>query len=124
MLFMGLVMTARHKYNARKVVINGITFDSKKEAERYLHLLELEKVGWIKDIRTQVEYVLFPAKRKSNGKIERKCSYIADFVYYNNLSDKEIVEDVKGYRCGQAYALFTIKRKAMLALYNIEIQEV
>lgn len=125
------------KYNNKKVMVDGIKFDSKKEAKRYQELKMLEQAGYITDLKRQAKYVLIPAqyeptsevytKGKENGKlkkgrlIERECAYYADFVYTEN--GKTVVEDVKGYRDGQAYNLFTIKRKLMLYVHNIKIKE-
>lgn len=129
-------MTYR-KYKNRKIIVDGIKFDSKKEAERYKELKILERAGIIQKLQRQVKYVLIPAqyepsgeiytKGKEKGKpkkgklIERECAYYADFVYIEN--GKTVVEDVKGYRDGQAYNLFTIKRKLMLYVHNIKIKE-
>ena len=41
------------KYNNKKVVLNGITFDSQKEARRYRDLSLLERVGEIKELELQ-----------------------------------------------------------------------
>ena len=43
------------KYHNRKTIVNGHTFDSKKEANRYSELLLLERAGAIHDLRTQVK---------------------------------------------------------------------
>lgn len=127
----------KRKYNNKKIIVDGIKFDSKKEALRYKELKMLERAGIIQDLQRQVKYVLIPAqyeptsevytKGKEKGKpkkgklIERECAYYADFVYTEN--GKTVVEDVKGYRDGQAYNLFTIKRKLMLYVHNIKIKE-
>lgn len=112
------------KYGNHKVTVNGETFDSKKEYNRYLELLALQKARKICGLRRQVKYILIPPKRRADGKLERECSYIADFVYFDN--GKTVVEDVKGYRNPQSagYAKFVIKRKLMLYLHGIEIREV
>lgn len=118
------------KYLSKKIEYNGITFDSKKEGKRYIELCNDESVT---DLRMQVRYELIPAQREpstfnSRGRevlgkvIERKCEYVADFVYKRD--GKTIVEDVKGYRRGGAYAVFTIKRKLMLEKYGIRVREV
>jgi hypothetical protein len=118
------------KYKNRKCVVDGIEFDSRKEANRYTELKLMLKAGKIKGLRRQVKYVLIPTQRaasegKKKGKvIERECAYIADFVYTDCETGKEIVEDVKGYRGGGAYELFKIKRKLMLERYGIRIKEV
>ncbi len=126
----------RNKYNARKV--GG--FASEKEAKRYQELRLLERAGEIGNLRTQVKFVLIPAQReesaevftrgKNKGKhkpgrlIEKEVSYYADFTYRDINTDSEIVEDAKGYRGGEAYKLFVVKRKLMLWRYGIRIREV
>lgn len=123
------------KYNAKKITVDGLTFDSKKEAKRYKELRLLERAGAISELRTQVKFVLIPAQRepdtvgvrggKKPGKlIERECAYIADFVYIESATGRKMVEDVKGYRRGTAYDVFTIKRKLMLYVYGIQIKEI
>lgn len=110
------------KYKAKKNEYEGITFDSKKEMKRYIELKGLEEKGEINDLRLQVKHVLIPSQREDGRVIERECSYIADFEYEKD--GQLIVEDVKGYRKGQAYALYTVKRKLMLYNYGIRIKEI
>lgn len=126
------------KYHSKKTIIDGITFDSKKEAERYSELKLLERCGAISNLELQKVYELIPAQyelyerygkngnRLKDGKkcIEKSCVYKADFVYVDNETGQQVVEDVKGYKGGQAYSLFTIKRKLMLERYGIKVKEV
>ena len=123
-----------NKYGSKKVEVNGIVFDSKKEAKRYQELLLLEKAGAIRDLQRQVKYVLIPAQREwtneiytkgrkkgcfKQGKLlERECSYIADFVYIEN--GKIVCEDTKGFRTKD----YIIKRKLMLKVHGIRITEI
>ena len=118
------------KYGAKKVTIDGQTFDSKKEGRRFQELLMLEKAGEISELRTQVKFVLIPAQREPDiigarggrkpGKLlERECAYKADFVYKDNQGNT-VVEDTKGMRT-EAYI---IKRKLMLARFGIRIKEI
>lgn len=110
-----------NKYNAKKVVIDGEVFDSRKEYYRWCDLRLLERAGKISELKRQVKYVLIPAQRDENGKlIEREVSYIADFEYRQD--GVRVVEDTKGYKRGAAYQLFTIKRKLML-LKGIKVKE-
>jgi hypothetical protein len=124
----------KSKYNAKKVEIDGIRFDSVKESRRFLELKAMQEAEIISDLRRQVKYVLIPAQRepetvgKRGGKIkgkllERECSYVADFVY-KDAQGNIVVEDVKGYRGGGAYEIFKIKRKLMLYVYGIKIIEI
>lgn len=124
----------KSKYGSRKVTVDGITFDSKKEAVRYRQLKLLERAGEISDLRLQVKYVLIPAQRelcndiytrgakkgcfKPGKLLEKECSYVADFVYIHD--GKIVVEDTKGFRT-EAYK---IKRKLMLHIHGIRIKEV
>lgn len=104
------------KYGNRKTVVDGITFDSKAEANRYEELRALELTGVIKGLELQKPYRLCKG-RWENGK-PFSITYRADFVY--TLDGEIIVEDVKGYRT-EAYQL---KKKLMRAVYGIEITEV
>jgi hypothetical protein len=104
------------KYHNRKTIVDGITFDSKAEAERYKELKRLEIMGVIKGLELQKPYRLCKG-RWENGK-PFSITYKADFVY--TLDGETIVEDVKGYRT-EAYQL---KKKLMRAVYGIEITEV
>ena len=110
------------KYGSKKVEINGIRFDSKKEARRYLQLSAMELAGQIQDLRLQVKYELIPAQRIDGKVVEKNCSYVADFVYEQD--GKTVVEDVKGYKQSTAYAVFAIKRKLMLWIHGIRVTEV
>jgi hypothetical protein len=110
------------KYKSRKVVADGMVFDSRKEYQRWCELSLLEKAGEIHNLQRQVKYVVIPAQKENGKTVERQCSYIADFVYEKD--GKTVVEDVKGYKKGQAYAVFSIKRKLMLKEYGIRIVEV
>lgn len=110
------------KYNSRKTVVDGIKFDSKKEAARYKQLKVFENSGVIQNLRLQVKYTLIPSQYEViDGKkklVERECAYYADFVYDKN--GKTIVEDTKGMKTPE----YIIKRKLMLFLKNIKIKEV
>lgn len=106
------------KYHAKKTELDGITFDSRKEAQRYAELRLLERSGAIHNLQRQVRYELIPAQKKDGKTVERACHYIADFVYEEN--GKTVVEDVKGYRTKE----YVLKRKLMLQVHGIEVREV
>lgn len=116
-----------NKLNAVKTTLDSIEFASKDEAKRYAELKMLQAAGEISDLQMQVKYVLIPSQRGDNGKvIEKECSYIADFVYFDTRANKTIVEDVKGYTnpASATYAKFVIKRKLMLYIHSIRVTEV
>ena len=130
------------KYRSRKVTVGGITFDSKREYNRWCELCLLQKAGKITGLDRQVKFELIPAQtrtvltgeryKRSNPKLgivagtpktkevclEQACVYIADFVY--RVDGRQIVEDAKGVKT-EAYK---IKRKLMLWVYGIQIKEV
>lgn len=126
------------KYGNRKVVVDGIEFDSQKEACRYMELKLLQRAGQIEQLELQKEFELIPAQyetferfgkngqRLKDGKrcIEKSCTYKADFAYMKN--GQQVVEDTKGYRdpASAGYAKFVIKRKLMLWLHGIRIVEI
>ena len=99
------------KYNNIKTVIDGITFASKREAKRYNELKILERCNIISDLRLQVPYVLIPAQKGGIRK-ELALKYIADFVYFDNELNKQIILDVKGVKT----PIYITKRKMMKAL--------
>ena len=118
----------KNKFHNQKTVFNGITFDSKREAERYKLLYILERAGKIKKLRRQVPFELVPKQtlpipvlRKRSRSREmtlRPVVYIADFVYEKGGST--VVEDAKGMRTPE----YTIKRKLMLWVHGIQVMEV
>lgn len=111
----------RNKYGNKKVIVDGITFDSEKEANRYCELKQLERGKVIKDLRWQERFKLIPHQRDENGKLlERAVYYIADFVYTDIKTGQRIVEDTKGFKT-DAYIM---KRKLMLHVHGIRIREV
>lgn len=103
-----------NKYNAKKITVDGLTFDSKREAQRWMQLKLLERGGAIKELERQVEYELIP---KQEG--ERAVKYIADFRYIDH-DGKTVVEDTKGVMT----PVYILKRKLMLWVHGIRVVEV
>jgi len=94
-----------NKYNNKKCEYNGINFDSQMELKFYLHLLELQKDGIVREIHLQPVYELLGAY-EIEGKKVRPINYKADFkVIYEN--DYEEVIDIKGFTTAD----FLIKKK-------------
>ncbi|UVX36124.1 MAG: protein of unknown function (DUF1064) [Namikivirus ozawa] len=109
---------SRSKYHAKKTVVDGIAFDSRKESCRYLVLKGMEEDGTIGDLRRQVRYELVPAF-DVDGKHYRPAYYVADFVYVDKETGNEVVEDVKGMRTD----VYRLKSKLFARRYGKVIKE-
>ena len=111
-----------NKYRNRKTVLDGIEFDSAKEARRYAELLLLQKAGEIYDLQRQVPFVLIPKQTDpiTGRLLEREAKYIADFTYRSCKTGRITVEDTKGLKTRE----YVLKRKMMLYRHGIRIQEV
>ena len=107
------------KYKSIKTKVDGIIFDSRLEARRYCELKLLLKAGKICNLRMQVPYELIP-KHEIEGIKVRTTRYIADFVYFDNETDMEVVEDTKGYKTAE----YKRKKKQLKQRYGIDIHEV
>lgn len=122
------------KYGNKKITVDGMLFDSKKEAQRYLELKMMQRAGMISNLELQKPYELIPAQYETyerygkNGKklkdgrkcIENSCVYKADFSYYDKEKNMLIVEDTKGMKTKD----YIIKRKLMLYIHGIRIKEI
>jgi hypothetical protein len=105
------------KYGNKRVEVDGIKFDSKKESKRYSQLKLLERANEIKELKMQVPFELQPSF-KLNKKTIRAIKYIADFTYIGK-DGKLVVEDTKGYRTD----VYKLKKKLFEYKYGIEITE-
>lgn len=108
----------RNKFNARKTVVDGITFDSAREARRYQELKLMERAGEIIGLRRQVRFELIPSF-ECDGKHYRPATYIADFTYTDAKTGKKVVEDVKGMRTD----VYKLKAKMFAWRYGVSILE-
>lgn len=117
-----LMQQAREtKYRSQKITVDGIAFDSVKEANRWQELRMLERAGEIRDLQRQVPFVVIPTQRDENGKlIEKEVRYVADFTYIEKGKLTRTVEDVKGMRTRE----YVLKRKMLLWRLGIRIREV
>jgi hypothetical protein len=102
----------KSKFGNNKKEIDGILFDSEREAKRYGELKLLRKAGEIGLIEIQVPFEL-------NEGGTHSLKYIADFVYYNAKTGEKIVEDAKGFRT----AIYKKKKRLMLKVHGIKIKE-
>jgi len=111
---------ARPKYRNKKTEIQGVKFDSKAEASRFVQLRRMQEAGLIEDLRRQVSFELAPAvKIPGKNRMSPPLRYFADFVYVQD--GKQIIEDVKGQE--KVTEGFRIKRHLM-AVAGYQIVEV
>lgn len=109
-----------NKYHNRKTEIDGVTYDSAKEARRGAELRMMERAGVISDLCAQVRYTLIPSQKRSGKVVERPVYYVADFVYTEN--GETVVEDVKSPATRTRE--YIIKRKLLLWEYGLQVKEV
>ena len=93
-----------NKYHARKTKVDGIVFDSKREAEVYRDLKLQKKAGFVKDFQRQVTFHLI---RPPHG-----VKYVADFLV-TKPDGKQEVWEVKGFETD----VFKIKAKFFRKLF-------
>lgn len=112
------------KYKNTKVVIDGKTFDSRKEADRYDVLKLKVQAGQITDLKHHVPFVLMAGVKFKNEKRKKPdMKYIADFVYTDVKTGLQVVEDVKSAMT-RKLAAYRQKKHLMMSVHGIEIQEV
>lgn len=107
----------RSKYHNVKIELDGRTFDSQKEFNRYGELKLLERAGLISELKLQVPFELIPVQVGGLRK-ERPLTYVADFTYIDEHG-KLVIEDTKGVKTKD----YIIKRKLM-KMADREIVEV
>lgn len=107
-----LVAGKKNKYGNTKVMLDGLRFDSKREADRYAELKLLRDAGEITGLRIQPH---LPCD--VNGM--HVCTYIADFAYVKRGDSRETFEDAKGHRT----ALYILKKKLVKACHGIDVEE-
>jgi hypothetical protein len=107
-----------NKYKNKKTIVDGITFHSKLESDRYVFLKHLQLAGVIGGLQMQVRFSICD-KFKRNNKSYLQSSYIADFTYGED--GKQVVEDVKGFSTD----IYELKKKLVLKKYpDIVFREV
>ena len=118
----------RSKYGNRKVVRDGIKFDSEREAARFTELKVLRAMGRIRDLRLQVNFTLVEGYTTIEGKRIKPMVYRADFAYERATEPDcngtvywlREVEDAKGMKT-KGYLL---KKKLLQNKFGITIREV
>ena len=111
-----------NKYHARKTTVDGITFDSEKEARRFGELKLLLRAGEIKNLKLQQDFTLQEAYTAPDGERVRAIRYVADFVYEDQETGETVVEDVKSR--ATKTRVYEMKRKLLREKYGVRIREV
>ncbi len=123
----------KSKYRNEKVTYQGMSFDSKKELQRYLFLLDAERRGVISDLQRQVKFELIPAiteeyvaHLKTKDKVKTRTlqlavMYICDFTYIKD--GQMVIEDVKSSP-SLVTKEYRLKKKMMFAIHRLNVKEV
>ena len=124
---MNLNFSTASKYRNKIKEVDGIAFDSTKEAACYEELKRAKESGEIKSFEMQKRFELIPAQYAEvpvNGKLKRRCveraiTYLADFVV--SFPDGETtVLDCKGHKT----EVYRIKKKLLMMTCGLRIKEV
>lgn len=102
----------RNKYGAQRTELDGISFASKAEANRYAFLKLREKAGEISGLTLQEPFAC------SVGRGVVVCTYRADFSYFDHAQKRQIVEDVKGMDT----PVSKLKRKLVEAIHGVKVE--
>ena len=113
----------RHKYGvAAKAdrTVDGIVFDSLKEARFYVAIKRLEAAGIVSDLELQPEFVWDNISRdpETGREFVTRQKYRADFAY-TEAGQRRYV-DVKGYRT----RTYRRKKRIVEAVFGVTIEEV
>lgn len=112
----------QRKYHNQPFEVDGVKFDSQKEARRYRELMALLGAGKIRDLKLQPQFTLQESYKTPEGKRVQAIRYVADFSYFDCDLDKDVVEDVKSK--ATKTRVYEMKRKLLLERFGIEIREV
>lgn len=126
--YMGEVKTG--KYRNIKTRVDGIPFDSQKEARRFIELRSLQKAGRIRNLKLQPQFTLQESYVTPEGERVRALRYVADFSYERPTEPDQngyiywvkVVEDVKSQ--ATRTDKYKIKKKLMLEQLGITVEEV
>ena len=112
------------KYKNKKTIVDGITFDSKKEASRYKQLKAMQDMGLISGLTLQEQFHLVDGiKIAGEAKKRPSVRYIADFVYLDKRTGEQVVEDVKS-AITRKDKVYRLKKHLMKIVHGIDVVEV
>lgn len=122
--------TGERKYHNEPVMVNGIHFDSKKEANRFMVLMSMQSRGLIRGLKLQAQYTLQESYITDTGERVRAIRYVADFAYERATEPDctgtvhwlPVVEDVKSR--ATRTAKYEMKKKLLRERFGLAITEV
>ena len=119
-----LTKLQENKYHNKKCEYHGIKFDSIKEKDWYMVLLNYKRNGRIKELELQKKFILQESFTDNQGNKQRAITYIADFFYYDTKSKCYIAEDVKS-EATRNDKVYKLKKKIFMYQYpNIVFKEI
>ena len=118
------------KYHNLPAEVNGIHFDSRKEANRYIELMSLQQAGKIRNLKLQAQFTLQESYVTDTGERVRAIRYVADFSYERPTKPDcngeihwlPVVEDVKSKATRTAQ--YEMKKKLLRERLGLSITEV
>ncbi|WP_227063267.1 DUF1064 domain-containing protein [Acinetobacter pittii] len=113
----------RNKFNASKIKLDGMTFDSTKEYSRYIELKAMQQRGEVFGLEHHTKFELAPSvKIEGEKRTKPALRYFADFTYYL-INGEYIVEDVKSVATRKLPS-YRNKKHLMKTVHNIDVREV
>jgi hypothetical protein len=112
----------RSKYGARVQEVDGVRFDSRKEARRYQELRILERAGLIRDLELHPRYAIVVRELKDVAQWITCGHYTADFRYLDVERRETVIEDVKS--TVTRTTAYRLRKRLVEAIYGIRILEV
>lgn len=110
------VIKTASKFKAEKIKVDGITYDSKKEARRQAELDLMVSCSQISGLTRQRAFILQPGFIDNEGHKQRPIKYVCDFFYFDKSLNKWVVEDVKS-EYTRNLPVYKIKKKLFLMKY-------
>jgi len=118
----GDLVAPKSKYGAKPMVVDGIRFDSTKEARRYSELRLLEKAGQIRDLELQPRFPIDVRELRDIAKWINCGYYTADFRYVETATGQVVIEDVKSGPTKTA--AYRLRKRLVEAIHGVTISEV
>jgi len=121
---LGLV-APRSKYGAKRTIVDGIWFDSGKEARRYSELRLLEKAGAIQMLETQPQFpidVLELWRPLEYARVVRCGVFTADFRYVDASTGEIVIEDTKSLPTKTT--AYRLRKRLVEAIHGVTVNEV